>query len=225
MWTLLFDIDGTLIRTGGAGMSAIGTTMFRMFGIEEVPDVPVHGRTDYGIIEDLFRPFSIDVDEHIHEFKEMYWELLPASLEDRGGTILPGVCELLSDLQAREGVALGIVTGNTARSAAIKLEHFGLSSFFDFGGYGDDHADRNEVARLAKEAAEEHLDDQFNPDKIWVIGDTANDIRCARSIGSRVVALETGGSEPEELRQANPDLMLTSLADQNVFIEHVLSTV
>jgi len=224
MWTLFFDIDGTLIKTGGAGMSAIAMAMMELFGIEELPNVPVQGRTDYAIIEDLFQPFSIDVDENIYEFKRAYWALLPTSLDERGGTVLPGVFELLELLLTRNDVAVGIVTGNTSRSAAIKLSHFGLDSYFRFGGYGDHDADRNKVASLAKQSAFECLGEQFNPEKMWVIGDTPNDICCARSIGSKVVALETGGCESEELREANPDLLLSSLAENEAFVKHVFGS-
>jgi phosphoglycolate phosphatase len=190
MHTLLFDIDGTLIRTQGAGFSAMAIALDEMFGISEVPSVSVHGRTDRGIIEDIFHQVEIDL-EHVDEFSQRYWNHLPRSLEQNDGWVLPGVLELLARLSDLPDVALGILTGNAERAAKIKLEHFELSQFFYFGGYGDHHACRNEVARVASQSAKQYLGERFNERKVWVVGDTVNDIRCARSIQSKVVAVET----------------------------------
>lgn len=221
MWTILFDIDGTLITTYGAGMAAIKRAMTELFDIQNVPKVTLHGQTDYGIISELFRPFGLDVDSNIQSFKERYWEHLPETLMTLDGIILPGALELLECLHSREDVALGIITGNTQHSAQIKLQHFGLSHFFNFGGYGDLHADRNDVARDALIAGQECLGDRFNPNQLWMVGDTANDVRCARAINSKVVAVETGGTSPADLIAAKPDVQLGSLENNCAFFENV----
>ena len=111
MWTLLFDIDGTLIQTGGAGMHAIRQAMHQLFGVEEVPQVPVHGRTDFGIISELFKPLEIDAERHMDAFNRRYWELLPASLNEVEGAALPGVVETLERFHSSSNVSLGILTG------------------------------------------------------------------------------------------------------------------
>ncbi len=208
MHTLLFDIDGTLIRSGGAGFDAMRIAMSQMFEINEIPEVEVHGRTDRGIVGEIFEKASLDYDQHGVEFSQRYWQHLPQTLAASDGEVLPGVVELLADLRTIPTFALGLLTGNAKRAAEIKLTHFGLDSFFDFGGFGDDFACRNEVAQSVLEAARSHLGHRFDPHNVWVIGDTIHDIRCARSIGSKVITVETGGATPEQLKTAEPDCAL-----------------
>ncbi len=219
MNTILFDIDGTLIRTGGAGFRAMKIAMSQLFGIEDIPSVEVQGRTDRGILDDLFRNVDLDFAEHGEQFNQVYWEHLPNSLHESNGRVLPGVVELLTQLASLPGFALGILTGNARRAAEIKLEHFQLSPFFDFGGHGDHHACRNEVAELAQSAASTHLGRRFDPRKVWVVGDTVNDIACARAIKARVIAVETGGAAPDDLRAAKPDAQFESLANCQAFLD------
>ncbi|MFK7766666.1 MAG: HAD family hydrolase [Mariniblastus sp.] len=222
MVTILFDIDGTLIRSGGAGMNAINEVMKNLFDVDSVAKIKVHGRTDNGILSDVFAAHSLDYDAHRDDFNAGYWGLLPQRLKECDGEILPGAVSLLEHLHGREKVALGILTGNSKRAAQIKLEHFGLDGYFEFGGYGDHHSERNDVAGLARAAAEEFLGQRFVGDQLWVVGDTVNDITCARSIQSRVVAVETGGSDPDVLRAASPDLQLKNLDEIEAFVSNVI---
>ncbi len=222
MITILFDIDGTLIRSGGAGLIAITAAMERLFGVGSLPHVELHGRTDNGILSDVFDAQSLSYDQHRERFDQTYWELLPEILKQCSGEILPGVIDLLDLLSQDSNVALGILTGNSKRAAKIKLEHFGLDGYFHFGGYGDHHSNRNDVARLARESAESFLGERFASEQLWVVGDTVNDILCARSIGSRVVAVETGGCDSETLKSAQPDLQLGSLTNRYAFVSSVI---
>lgn len=191
MKIFLFDIDGTLIRTRGAGLKAIGQAMFEMFGIHELPQVAVHGRTDVGILRDLFSACGIPFEDHQQSFVERYWELLPEAMHGGDGILLPGVGELLNRLQV-DGHELGLLTGNAEVAAKVKLRHFGLERFFHFGGYGDRYQDRNLVAESALKSAERKLGADLDLSNVWVIGDTLRDISCARHIGVRVAAVETG---------------------------------
>lgn len=218
MITILFDIDGTLIRTGGAGMVAIAQAMNELFQLESVAKVPVHGRTDEGILTDLFTAHDLSFDEHREAFSRRYWELLPGALSSAPGELLPGVMELLTQLEANPEIELGILTGNAKRAAELKLEHFGLRKFFGFGGYGDHHASRNDVATLALQAAQKAVGDAFEPSQLWVVGDTVNDVVCARWIDAKVIAVETGGSDPVELRASSPDCQLATLRQSKDFL-------
>jgi len=220
--TILFDIDGTLIRSGGAGWKAIEAVMQEMFGLESVHQVPLGGRTDNGIFNDLFDAHSLSFEDHRETFSQKYWEQLPSALVSGNGTVLPGVEALLNKVGTLEDVASGILTGNAKIPAWSKVRHFGLGKFFKFGGYGDDHSNRNDVAQLAKTAASEFLGDRFESDRVWVVGDTVNDIDCARSIDAKVVAVETGGCDPLELKAAEPDLLLTNLDELDQFLEVVI---
>lgn len=218
MISLLFDIDGTLLRAGNAGMKAIHETLIEMFGEVQESDLVVHGRTDQGIMTDVFAGIGRDYQQHRDDFDQMYWSKLPAVMASSGGELLPGVAELLEDLSAAPDVALGILTGNARVPADIKLKFFGIQQYFSFGGYGDHHSDRNQVAALAVQQARLSVGDSFDPSKVWVIGDTVNDIVCARSIGARVIAVETGGGTREELLAAEPDIVFTDLVKRDNFL-------
>jgi phosphoglycolate phosphatase len=220
MKTFLFDIDGTLLNTSGAGMRAISATMKQLFGTGHLPHVEVHGRTDRAIVGDLMTAMGICVETHLKNFYQSYWHSLPDFLEDSHCQLLPGVAETLEILSARSDVALGLLTGNAARAAEIKLRHFDVDRYFRFGGYGDLLECRNAVAQQAIRSAVDHLGDRFEADQVWVIGDTINDIRCGRAIASKVIAVETGGASPEELAAALPDYQLPHLNPE--FIHSIL---
>src|SRR5262249_18037177 len=135
---------------------------------------------------------------------------LPDSLKTRTGAILPGVHELLNRLRLRDDCSMGLLTGNFSEGARLKLSHYGLYHHFRFGGDGDDHLDRDDVARAAYLAVQGHHPD-VHPRHVWVIGDTPADIRCGRAIGARVLAVATGMYEANELRQHEPDILLNDL--------------
>lgn len=206
-------------------MIAIETALRRMFDLEGISKVEVHGRTDNGILNEIFSAHSLSFDEHRDEFNEQYWSELPTTLSQCTGQILPGVNQLLGKLVEHDNVALGLLTGNSRRASEIKLQHFGLSGYFQFGGYGDHHSDRNEVAKMARSSAEQHLGGKFDPGHLWVVGDTVNDIVCARSIDSKVVAVETGGCDPKTLDEARPDLQLGCLSNTTTFLDFVVGEV
>lgn len=201
-------------------MKAITATMQQLFGTGELPRVEVHGRTDRAIVGDLMQGLGICVQTHLKDFYQAYWDSLPAYLENSHSQLLPGIGETLEILSARSDVALGLLTGNAARAAEIKLKHFSVDRYFQFGGYGDFLECRNAVAREAVRSAVDHLGERFVASQVWVIGDTINDIRCGRAIDSRVIAVETGGATPEELAAAEPDYQLPQLNAE--FIHSIL---
>lgn len=215
MHVILFDIDGTLIHTRGAGRAALKCALIEDFGIERPDDnVPIEGRTDRGITRDLFAAHKIaETPENWQKFRDAYLRHLPEQLRNRLGTVLPGILSLLQSLQATEQIAMGLLTGNTRRGARIKLSHFGIDHYFVFGGFGDEHYQRNDVAREAlKEVRTRHGAD-FDAGRVWVVGDTALDVQCARAIGARAVAVGTGAQTLEELRTAQPDHLFADLSD------------
>jgi phosphoglycolate phosphatase len=224
MRIFLFDIDGTLIRSQGAGRQAIDVALQAVFGKVGSQAVEVNGRTDRGIARHLFQHHGIDDSpDNWHRFRTAYLDHLPDCLRNRTGTVLPGVAALLQALIARDDAAVGLLTGNVREGARIKLTHFALMNHFLFGGFGDDHVDRDDVAREAFAAAREHTGQAVCATRVWVIGDTPWDVRCARAIGARVVAVATGAFTVDELTRHKPDLLLDDLNDTRRLLEKLLA--
>lgn len=210
MYVCLFDIDGTLIDSGGAGESAMLEVLARDFDVFEIKgNIPIAGRTDAAITRDLFAHHDLAADQ-LPVFQQAYEQLLPNALSVKNGRVLPGVVTLLETLSKRDDVALGLLTGNYESAAWAKLVHFGLSHHFDFGAFGDVHPNRDDVARQAAKAVAASVGD-VAADRIWVIGDTPSDIRCARAIDARVAAVATGVFDRTQLAPFDPDLLLDTL--------------
>lgn len=212
---LLFDIDGTLVRTGGAGKAAMEHALQTAFGVAEVRDtVSYSGRTDRAIGRDLLRAHGIDpTPGNQARLHETYLSELPGRLKTHGGEICPGITDLLRELRPRPGVVLGLLTGNVRVGARHKLDHFGLWDYFACGGFGDHHYDRDDVARVAVAEVRTHLKREFDKGDVWVIGDTPLDVQCARAVGAKCVAVATGWHQLDELTRHAPDYALADLSD------------
>jgi phosphoglycolate phosphatase-like HAD superfamily hydrolase len=221
MHVCFFDIDGTLLNSGGAGQAAMEAALLAEFGTSEEPHgISTAGRTDRGIVADLFRFYGVETGEEIYErFLEAYLTHLPAQLSAKEGIVLPGIAALLAALDAREDVLLGLLTGNYERGAKVKLKHFGLDHYFDFGGYGDRHTDRAGVAREALEAVRRHHPGDIDLGRTWVIGDTPHDVTCGRAIGAKVIAVCTGMFPREQLAAAAPDHLFDDFSDPRPMLE------
>lgn len=215
MHVCLFDIDGTLLNSGGAGKAALETALVEEFNLPRLlHQVTYSGRTDRSIIRDLLQGHGIEqTPAHVTRLVDGYLRRLPACLNRHHGRVLPGIRPLLTELRQRANMAVGLLTGNLRAGARAKLGHFGLHEHFDFGGFGDHHWDRDDVAREALTEVRERFGQEFPPSRIWVIGDTPLDIRCARAIGARVAAVATGWHPMDELAASQPDLLLPDLSD------------
>lgn len=215
MYAFLFDIDGTLISSGGAGRVALEEALAAAFRVRQSIDrLQLSGRTDRAIVRDLFQLHGIE--ESLGNLQRMlaaYLQLLPECLARSKGKVLPGIASVLDQLGATSDVAVGLLTGNIRDGARIKLGHYGLAHHFPFGGFGDHHFCRNEVAKEALAAVHERFDGSIRSENICVIGDTPLDIACARVIGARAVALGTGWHSLDELAAHQPDLLLADLSD------------
>jgi phosphoglycolate phosphatase-like HAD superfamily hydrolase len=184
--------------------------------------VPYSGRTDRAIGRDLFRLHCVaETPQNWQRFLTAYLTHLPETLARHRGRILPGIAALLERLRSLERVTLGLLTGNIRDGARIKLGHFGLYEHFVFGGYGDDHFHRDDVAREALTVVHRHLNGAVDLEELWVIGDTPLDVSCARAIGARAVAVGTGWHSMEELAASQPDLLLTDLSDPRALLEQI----
>jgi phosphoglycolate phosphatase-like HAD superfamily hydrolase len=216
MHICFLDIDGTLVLTGGAGQTAFARTLAEDFGIAQIDrTVQFAGRSDRAIAMDLFRSHNVLTSaENWLRFCQGYLARLEEALVTHQGYVLPGVGELLAALTARGDVALGLLTGNVREGARRKLDYYGLWHHFPFGGFGDEHLERCDIAAAALTAARLHLDGRADAlGQIIVIGDTLHDIDCGRSIGARCVAVPTGHTPAEVLRARQPDVLVQTLEE------------
>ncbi len=211
---ILFDIDGTLIATGGAGLKAFDLAFELLHGKRNAASgLDFAGRTDSAIIQELFGNEGVHHTEEAEEnFYACYLQLLDRFLSwDRGRT-LPGAHETLSRLQSLpDRPMLGLLTGNVILGAELKLRHHNLWHGFEMGAFGCEDPMRNQLAANAKARSERILGQRLDGEEILVIGDTPRDVECARSIGAKVVAVKTGASSVESLEKASPDLLIDDL--------------
>jgi phosphoglycolate phosphatase-like HAD superfamily hydrolase len=211
----LFDIDGTLISTGGAGQAAMARAIASFGLAPETDDIAFSGRTDREIVRDLFLHHDIaDTADNVTRFCDEYIRQLAFTLRARPGSVLPGVRDLIDLLAPRSELVVGLLTGNLRRGAEGKLRHYELMDYFAFGAYGDHHLDRNHVAHEALAAAREHTQTSVSPDQVWIIGDTPRDVLCARAIGANVIAVATGAYSAAELGQSQPDILLENMESE-----------
>jgi len=220
---LLFDLDGTLVLTGGAGVRALDRAFQDLYGLQEAGrGVPFHGRTDLRIIRDiverkLHRPMGADEAVAICD---RYLPYLEEEVQ-RSATyrVLPGVPALLTLLAARGDCLVGLGTGNVEVGARIKLARADLNRFFPFGGFGSDAEDRVELLRRAAARGEARRGPGADGlAQVVVIGDTHLDVESGRALGARTVAVATGGESAAALEQAKPDVLLADLSDAEAFL-------
>jgi phosphoglycolate phosphatase len=221
---LFFDIDGTMLSTGGAGQRAMELALVEEFCIQfPFEGVLTAGRTDRGIADEIFARYAlVDTPEERERFMMSYLDRLPHCLQTLPGEVLPGVPELLERLHREDNVHLSLLTGNYVEGAWIKLRHFGMDHYFETGGFGDHHAHRDDVARLAVDAVCEHFRHDITDRTVCVIGDTPADIRCARSINARVAAVATGVYSFSELQTHDPDHLFVDLSDTKTVAQSLL---
>lgn len=221
MKVCLFDIDGTLIQTAGAGQRAFAETFAEEFGVDELSnEVSFAGCSDRGIAGGLFEVHGIENSSaNWDRFRQSYVTRIAAHVEHCDGAVLPGVVELIERVESLGDVHIGLLTGNVSAAAEAKLSHYGLWDRFAFGGFGDDHPDRNDIAATAAAKARERHGRLTREERIVVIGDTPNDVRCARSIGAFAAAVATGHTPAIMLAAANPDILIPTLEES----EEILS--
>jgi phosphoglycolate phosphatase-like HAD superfamily hydrolase len=211
---VLFDIDGTLIRTGGAGVKAFAKVFETEFkAVDGFERLKFAGRTDLGIVREFFTCHDIPATpENFNRFFERYAFWLDQILHESKGTVCAGVHEFIAKLKALPNPpVLGLLTGNIRLGAEIKLRHYDLWEIFETGAFADDHEDRDQIAAIARERGSRILKSKLKGAEVLVVGDTPLDIRCARAIGAKVLAVATGGSALSELKLHKPDYAVENL--------------
>ena len=208
---VLFDIDGTLVDVRGAGRRACIRALKDTWSVDDaLDDVKFGGATDLGVLQQLRRRLALDVAHEAAFFRHME-RALAAELSVERPRVYDGVHAFVGRCVDDVDTTLGFVTGNAMRCAFVKVEHAGIDrTRFDVGGFGDEHPDRNELARLAKARAVAARGDF---DRVLLIGDTPNDVAAAKAIGAVAVAVTTGHASRASLEDAGADVVVDSLAD------------
>lgn len=220
---ILFDIDGTLVLTGGAGVRAMNRALEEVFGPTPGLDgIPVAGRTDWAILSDAVQRHEQALDTRLlDDLRDRYVRHLAAEI-DRPGTgrkaVMPGIREILDALEPRADVLVGLLTGNFEAGARVKLGYFDLWRYFRCGAFGDDAADRNALVPVAVQRAEACGLPTLSPRDVIVVGDTPADVACARAGDAVAVAVATGSSSMDELRATGADHVFDDLSDTRAFM-------
>ena len=221
---LLFDIDGTLITSGGAGEHALHDAARERFGIENALEgITLAGATDGLIARKILEKQNVEpTAENITALLDGYLGHLSDRLPKHQGRVMPGILALLEQLKGREDCVLALLTGNLVKGAEVKLTHYGVWDYFEFGAFADDHHDRNELGKFAQARALEKHGEEFAPEHIFVIGDTPRDIECGKVIGAKTVAIATGNYSREELAECVPDFLFDDLSDTQAVLTALL---
>jgi phosphoglycolate phosphatase len=220
---VLFDIDGTLVLTGGAGLRAMNRAGETVLGVAAILDgIPVAGRTDWIILHDAMAKIGRRLDEGLFSrLRDEYVRNLRDEILEQGqGTkaVMPGIAALLDALQPRRDLFLGLLTGNFQEGARIKLEHFDLWRYFPCGAFGDDAADRNALVPFAVERAQACGFGDIAYEDVVVIGDTPHDVACARAVGAVPIAVATGTYTVSQLRDTGAEHVFEDLRDTSSVI-------
>jgi len=214
---VLFDIDGTLLSAGGASARALEAALRQVFGTSGLVDgFDYSGKTDPQIVRELLRGAGVAealIEQHRPRALAAYLDILRGSLRPEHVRPKPGVTALLAALAREPGVTLGLLTGNLEPSARLKLEPLDANPHFPFGAFGSDHEDRYELPPIALARARAATGLGFEGRHTVVVGDSIHDVLCGRGIGVRSVAVATGRTTPDSLREAGADALLPDFSD------------
>ena len=212
MRLILFDIDNTLLYTGGAGGLGMNLAFQEMFGISDgFASVEFSGRTDLFILSEALRQHGIrgGLEAHLQGFLRSYHYHLKQTLEERNGHLEPGFPHLLEALQKRDGVRLGLATGNFSQAAWMKLEHYGIRQYFRDGAFGDESLDRAEMVR----AGIRRFAGDVAPTDVLIVGDTPHDVSSALANRLVAVGVATGTYTTDQLRDSGANLVFQDFSD------------
>ena len=224
MYLILFDIDGTLVLTGRAGMRAMNRAVADLVRSDNPMDgVQFAGRTDWSILDDILRKHGRSMDVPLLErLRDRYVEFLAEEIHAPGTgvkDVMPGIRPLLDNLSEREDVWLGLLTGNFIEGARIKLEYFDLWKYFPCGAFGGDAHSRNDLVPIARQRARECGVPEVSPANVLVVGDTPNDVECALVAGATPVAVATGGYSVGQLREHGATITFDDLSNTQAFLD------
>lgn len=227
MRVVLFDIDGTILWSDGAGRRAMEGALQDVFGTSGPPSYRYDGKTDPQIARELMAHEGLDPDHVEREMPNLLARYLEGlreavQLETSRPQLFTGVLELLDALEARADVLVGLLTGNIRDGAFVKLAAAGVDpGRFAFGAYGSDHHDRPELPAIARDRAEEHAGREILAERMLIIGDTPADVHCGQGIGTPALAVATGRYTREELAACSPAALFDDLTDTDAVMDAI----
>ena len=226
---LIFDIDGTLTYSDGATGRAFGAAFEKLTGINVGPGVKrPFGMTDPQIFRYMLNHAGIKInnfDSMFQEFETLFVPLMRQELANaKAARLLAGVRDLLELLSKDHRFAMALGTGNMEISGREKLKLHNADHFFPVGGFGSDAEDRSEVLKVAWQRSREHWNIEFPLTQTWIIGDTPKDVAAGKTLGAKTLAVASGVYTIEDLKQAQPDALLDTLENRQVFLNIVLNS-
>ena len=230
MKLLLFDVDQTLVNTGGAGLRAIDRACRKLLSIQNAMEgIDPSGKTDPAIVREIFTRLGItsDLEAHLDSVLEAYLSFLREEVQvSEKYHVLPGIVDILDQMSARADVMLGLATGNIESGARVKLERGSLNPYFAFGGFGSDSEHRAGLVRKAAEAAALKLGAPIPSDDVFVIGDTPLDIDAGRACGYKTVGVATGRYSREQLHASGATFVINDFREErDQFLKNVMQAV
>lgn len=227
MKLLLFDIDGTLVHTAGAGLRAIDRAFEKIYGhATSLDGISLAGRTDVRILMDVYKKAGIAFSfDELERLKSVYFELLAEELKNGQKKLMPGVAELIPALVQNENYCHALLTGNWQHSGRLKLKACGLNDFFPFGAFADDAVERVDLVPVAMERFYSEYGYKPHPKDVYVIGDTPSDILCAKPHGVVSVAIAAASYSMDELAAYEPDILLEDLSGENGSFINIINSV
>lgn len=229
---VLFDVDGTLLRAGGAGRWAMARAIEQVFGLPDADPfthpVRFEGNTDPGILAEIAHNAAIPQEElrrRAAEIQQAFLGHLEARLRAAPAPqALPGVMDLLDRLAPVSIAGVGLLTGNVRAGAMLKLASVALDRYFTLGGFGEDAPDRAGIGMVARQRFQESLHRGIEPQEVFAIGDSTEDIRAAKTNGFRSISVGTGWTDPDLLRSLEPDLFVDDLSDYGSLMQFIFGS-
>ena len=227
MKLLLFDIDGTLLISNGAGRRAMNKSLTKVMGIDTITlkGIDFGGRTDQQIIFDILVANGMndsEAEEALPDAIDAYERAFTEAFQNGFFTALEGAVNLVKALAEYDHLQLALLTGNIKNTAYLKVGAIGLEDYFPFGAFGSDHADRGKLPQLAVDRARAFNGNEYKEKDIVIIGDTKHDILCGKPLNVMSIAVATGHYKSGDLSQYNPDVLMDDLSNMDKFLELVV---
>jgi phosphoglycolate phosphatase len=220
MRLILFDIDGTLLDSGGAGVRALDLALKELFSVENgFQGISMAGKTDPLIMREGLVKHRLPVDGNLEKVTAAYLRHLQQEIQNDRKNIKPGIYETLDTLRGMTNFSIGLLTGNIEKGARIKLEPFQLNAYFPSGAFGSDNEDRNMLLPVAVTRYQELFSYTIRIEECIIVGDTPRDVECAQIYGATCFAVATGPYSTDDLMDAGADYVVEDLSDPSPLLQ------